>query len=75
MKIIRNTPKLELTEREYRLLDDTYALIAAIENNLTEKDWDFLDSTFEVSFLDVRHAIGTLMDWSRNDLYKGKGKC
>ena len=68
MKIIRNAPKLELTEREYNLLDDTYALIAAIDSNLTNEDWDCLNSGFEISLLDVRHAIGTLMDWSKNEL-------
>ena len=68
MKIIHNAPKLELTEREYRLLDDVYALIAAIDSNLTNEDWDCLNSGFEISLLDVRHAIGTLMDWSKNEL-------
>ena len=70
MKIIRNTPKLELTEREYRLLDDTYALIAAIDSNLTDEDWNYLNSYFNnpVSLLDVKNAIGTLMDWSNNEL-------
>ena len=68
MRIIRNAPKLELTEREYHLLDDVYALIAAIDSNLTDEDWDCLNSDFEVSLLDVRNAIGTLMDWSRNEL-------
>ena len=68
MKIVHNNPKLELTEREYHLLDDVYALIAAIDSNLTDEDWDCLTSGFEVSLLDVRHAIGTLMDWSKNEL-------
>lgn len=68
MKIIRNAPKLELTEREYRLLDDVYALIVAIDSNLPDADWDCLNSGLKVSLLDVRHAIGTLIDWSRNEL-------
>lgn len=68
MRIVHNAPKLELTEREYHLLDDVYALIAAIDSNLTDEDWDCLNSDFEVSLLDVRNAIGTLMDWSRNEL-------
>ena len=68
MRIVHNAPKLELTEREYHLLDDVYALIAAIDSNLTDEDWDCLNSDFEVSLPDVRNAIGTLMDWSRNEL-------
>ena len=68
MKIIRNAPKLELTEREYRLLDDTYALIAAIDNNLLSTDWNYLNSNLGVSLITVRNAIGILMDWSRNEL-------
>ena len=68
MKIIRNAPKLELTEREYRLLDDVYALIAAIDNNLLSTDWNYLNSHLDVSLLDVKNAIGTLMDWSRDEL-------
>jgi hypothetical protein len=68
MKIIRNAPKLELTEREYRLLDDTYALIAAINNNLLSADWNYLSPHFDASLLDVKNAIGTLMDWSRDEL-------
>ena len=68
MKIIRNTPKLELTEREYRLLDDVYALIVAIDNNLPDADWNSLNPDLEVSLLDVKNAIGTLMDWSRDEL-------
>ena len=67
MKIV-HTPKLELTEKEYRLLDDTYALIAAIDNNLTGEDYNYLNSYFNVSLVDVGNAIGTLMDWSRNEL-------
>lgn len=66
MKIV-HTPKLELTEKEYRLLDDAYALIAAIDNNLTGEDWKYLNSYFHVSLVDVGNAIGTLMDWSRNE--------
>lgn len=68
MRIVRYNPKLELTEKEYRLLDDTYALIAAIDSNLTDEDWDYLDSAFEVSLVDARSVIGTLMDWSRGCL-------
>ena len=68
MKIIHNTPKLELTEREYHLLDDVYALIAAIDSNLTDEDWDCLNPVLGVSLLDVKNAIGTLMDWSRDEL-------
>lgn len=68
MKIIRNAPKLELTEREYRLLDDTYALIAAIDSNLPDVDWNSLNPDLEVSLLDVRNAIGTLLDWSKDEL-------
>ena len=68
MKIIHNTPKLELTEREYHLLDDVYALIAAIDSNLTDEDWDCLNPRLDVSLLDVKNAIGTLMDWSNNEL-------
>ena len=68
MRIVRNTPKLELTEREYRLLDDVYALIVAIDSNLPNADWNSLNPDLEVSLLDVRNAIGTLMDWSRNEL-------
>ena len=68
MKIIRNTPKLELTEREYRLLDDTYALIVAIDSNLPNADWNSLNPDLEVSLLDVKNAIGTLLDWSRDEL-------
>ncbi len=68
MRIVRNAPKLELTEREYHLLDDVYALIAAIDNNLPNVDWNSLNPDLEVSLLDVRNAIGTLMDWSRNEL-------
>ena len=67
MKIV-HTPKLELTEKEYRLLDDAYALIAAIDNNLTGEDYNYLNSYFNVSLVDVGNAIGTLMDWSRNEL-------
>lgn len=67
MKII-HTPRLELTEKEYRLLDDAYALIAAIDNNLTGEDWNYLNSYFNVSLVDAGNAIGTLMDWSRNEL-------
>ena len=68
MKIIRNTPKLELTEREYRLLDDVYALIATIDNNLPNADWNSLNPDLGVSLLDVKNAIGTLIDWSRDEL-------
>lgn len=68
MKIIRNAPKLELTEKEYHLLDDVYALIAAIDSNLTNEDWDYINPILGVSLPDVRNAIGTLMDWSRNEL-------
>ena len=68
MRILHNAPKLELTEKEYHLLDDVYALIAAIDSNLTDEDWNCLNSDFEVSLLDVRNAIGTLMDWSNNEL-------
>lgn len=67
MKIV-HTPKLELTEKEYRLLDDAYALIAAIDNNLTGEDCNYFNSYFNVSLVDVGNAIGTLMDWSRNEL-------
>ena len=62
MKIV-HTPKLELTEKEYRLLDDAYALIAAIDGNLSDADWNSLNSNPKVSLLDVRNAIGTLIDW------------
>lgn len=68
MKIVHNTPKLELTDREYHLLDDVYALIAVIDSNLTDEDWDCLNSYFDTSLVDVRNAIGTLMDWSLNEL-------
>ena len=68
MKIIRNTPKLELTEKEYHLLDEAYALIAAIDNNLPNVDWNSLNPDLEVSLLDVRNAIGTLLDWSKGEL-------
>ena len=68
MRIIRNAPKLELTEREYRLLDDVYALIATIDNNLPDTDWNSLNPDLEVSLLDVKNAIGTLLDWSADEL-------
>ena len=63
MRIIHNAPKLELTDREYHLLDDTYTLIAAIDGNLSDADWNSLNSNPKVSLLDVRNAIGTLIDW------------
>ena len=68
MKIIRSTPKLELTEKEYHLLDDTYALIAAIDSNLPDIDWSSLNPDLEVSLLEVKNAIGTLLDWSADEL-------
>lgn len=68
MKIVHNAPKLELTEREYHLLDDVYALIATIDNNLPKADWNSLNPDLGVSLLDVKNAIGTLIDWSRDEL-------
>ena len=62
-----STPIL-LNEREYRLLDDTYALIATIDNNLPNVDWSSLNPDLEVSLLDVRNAIGTLLDWAKDEL-------
>ena len=70
MRIVRNNPQLELTEREYKILDDAYTLIAAIDSNLTDEDWNCVEDAFPVSLEDAKDVIGVLMDWSECDIYR-----